>query len=134
LAAQSCIGDEMPATVLLVEDEVLVRWSLAADLVDMNFEVLEAGTVKQAIEMLEQHASIDLMFSDIKLPGILNGIDLAKTAMKRWPRLKIIMTSGHAFRTEMPFGVEFIDKPYLHQKVATMMRALLAQRGQQWTS
>lgn len=101
-------------TVLVVEDEPLIRLFLADVLEDAGFAVLEAGSVLEAIAVVGLRRDIDVLFTDVDLPGGPNGIDLAKTVASSRPHVGIIITSGRVeiTRSELPLGAEFLPKPY----------------------
>src|ERR1700690_1724773 len=80
--------------VLVVEDESLIRMGMISSLEDDGFLIYEAGNADEAICMLEEHAEIRLVFTDINMPGSMDGLKLAHYARGRWPPVKIIVTSG----------------------------------------
>lgn len=102
------------ATVLVVEDELFVRMMAVDALEDAGYLTIEAQDADQALILLEVRQDIDLVFTDIKMPGEVDGIGLAKRVLERWPDLPVIMTSGHLYRedTMMPPSVPFLQKPY----------------------
>lgn len=101
-------------TVLVVEDEILIRMGIVDSLVDAGFSVLEAGNAAQAIKVLEAHSEIAFLFTDIDMPGTMDGLKLAAAVRDRWPPIKIVITSGHVkMRAEdLPVDGEFVVKPY----------------------
>src|SRR5262249_35861465 len=91
------IGSETPhETILLVEDEEDVRAFTAAILRELGYRVLTAPEANGALEILEREQDIDLLFTDVVLPGRINGRQLADEALKRWPSLKVLYTTGYA--------------------------------------
>ena len=93
----SANDNQQPSTILIVEDEVLIRACLADFLQDKGFKVLEAGTADDAVEIIEKaDSAVDLVFSDVMMPGKLNGFGLAQWVHAIHPDLPIILTSGHA--------------------------------------
>jgi CheY-like chemotaxis protein len=112
--------------VLVVEDELLLRM----DAVDMiraaGFEVIDAGTADEAIEILEARTDITVVFTDIQMPGSMDGLKLAKAVRGRWPPIKIIATSGrvHVAETDLPEGGRFLPKPYSPLEIAGVLREL----------
>jgi CheY-like chemotaxis protein len=100
--------------VLIVEDEHLLRLSAAKDIEDAGFEVIEAANADEAIRILESRRDIRVVFTDVQMPGSMDGVKLAHAVRNRWPPIKIIVTSGHEFPTEqeLPKGVRFFAKPY----------------------
>jgi two-component system, response regulator PdtaR len=99
--------------VLVVEDEPFVR-VLGVDLLEeAGFAVLEACNADEALSLLEAHPEVRAVFSDIDMPGSLNGLELARRIFQRWPRIGILLTSGHRVGAEvMPREGRFMPKPY----------------------
>ena len=83
-------------SVLVVEDEQLIRMDTASSLEAVGFIVYEAGNAAEAIRCLELHNEIRLIFTDVQMPGSMDGIALAHYVRDRWPPVKIIVTSGYA--------------------------------------
>jgi CheY-like chemotaxis protein len=117
-----------PATILIVENEALVRGELAHDLGQAGMLVLEAGDADEAIALLDAHPEIELMVTDIRMPGSMDGIRLAHHVRDRWPPLKIIFASGRLETklSELPTDSFFVAKPFQHAAmelaVANMIR------------
>lgn len=101
-------------TVLIVEDDYLLRMDAAQMIEEAGFLVLEARDADEAISILEARLDITLVFTDIDMPGSMNGIRLAQAVRGRWPPIKIIATSGHSnfSKADLPAGSRFIPKPY----------------------
>lgn len=99
--------------VLVVEDEPFVRL-FGADLLEQaGFDVLQAGNADEALRLLETHPEVRVVFSDIEMPGSLDGFGLAQRICQRWPRIGIVLTSGHRVRPELiPREGRFLAKPY----------------------
>src|ERR1700677_2495023 len=115
------------AAVLIVEDEPLIRMG-AVDLIEnAGFEVYEAGSADAAIALLELHKEIRLIFTDVDMPGSMDGLKLAHYVRGRWPPVKIIITSGHIKVTEesLPAGAIFLPKPYDPTEIAHEVRELI---------
>lgn len=113
-------------TVLVIEDEPLIRMTVADDLHDAGFNVLEASNADEALMLLNRHKSIGAIFTDIDMPGKLNGLMLSWIVRDRWPPVKIVITSGHrrVTETEMPQGALFFPKPYAHKPVIEALTRL----------
>ena len=79
---------------------------------DAGYQVLEAGTADVALRFFETNADIRLLFTDVSMPGTMNGADLARQVAERWPRVGILMTSGRPFPSHLPPMVRFHAKPY----------------------
>ncbi len=101
-------------TVLVVEDDLLVRLDLVDALQRSGFKTREAGTARAAIEQMEQHADIRAVFTDIEMPGTMDGLALAHYVRFRWPPTIIVISSGQLRPTQelLPSEVDFLPKPY----------------------
>jgi CheY-like chemotaxis protein len=110
--------------VLVVEDEPLLRM-MAMDMVeDAGFEPVEARDADEAITLLEARTDITIVFTDVDMPGSMNGLKLAAAIRDRWPPIEIVITSGH-FRLDdsaIPARTVFFPKPYDHQEVVATLR------------
>jgi CheY-like chemotaxis protein len=102
-----------PVTVLIVEDDELVRELGAELLSEAGFRVLEAGNGEEALLLLESDPNIRILFTDINMSGPLDGVALASVAAVQWPHLAIIISSGNALPLSagLPRGITFIRKP-----------------------
>ena len=100
--------------VLIVEDEALVRMTAVDMIEEAGFEILEAANADEAILLLEARRDITVVFTDIEMPGSMDGLRLAQAVRGRWPPIKIIATSGHYVVREgdLPSGGLFLRKPY----------------------
>jgi len=99
--------------VLVVEDEALVRYFIVFYLQELGCIVREVETGEAAISLLEKEASVDVVFTDIRLGGLLNGWDVAEAFRAARPSIPIIYTSGFAASSARPVpGSLFIQKPY----------------------
>jgi CheY-like chemotaxis protein len=112
--------------VLIVEDEFLLRMDAADMIAAAGFEVLEAGNADEAIRLLEARPDITVVFTDIQLPGSMDGLKLARAVKGRWPPIKIVATSGHidVGETDLPEGGRFLPKPYSPIEVTGVLREL----------
>ncbi|HKD21681.1 MAG TPA: response regulator [Rhizomicrobium sp.] len=103
-------------TVLIAEDEVLIRFALYDGLTDRGVRVLEAGTAAEAIHVLEAEPGIDLVFTDIRMPGPLDGLDLVRWVHSHRPGTPVVVTSGGIHKEDIAADVRadepFIAKPY----------------------
>lgn len=115
-------------SILVVEDEAMIRWDIVDQLSKEGFQVFQAANADEAIALLTDVPSIRVMFTDIDMPGSMDGIKLSAAVRNRWPPVKIIVTSGHRKidLTELPSGSVFFSKPYLHTAVVSSMREMLA--------
>jgi CheY-like chemotaxis protein len=114
------------AAILIVEDEPLVRLDAAKIIEDAGFEVIEAASADEAIRVLECRSDIRVVFTDIHMPGSMDGLKLAHAVRKRWPPIKIILTSGRELITQddLPEGGRFFAKPYDPIQVCETLRDL----------
>ena len=114
--------------VLVVEDEPLLRLSAIDMVEDMGFEAVEAADADEAIRILEARPDIIIMFTDIDMPGSIDGMRLAACVRDRWPPIHIIVTSGHARPDDvvLPPNAEFVPKPYRAADVEAMMMRMAA--------
>jgi CheY-like chemotaxis protein len=117
--------------VLIVEDEALLRL-LAVEMVEeAGFVALEAADADQAVVLLESRPDICLLFTDINMPGSMDGLKLAHAVSNRWPPIKIIVVSG-AVRpkpSELPLDCCFLGKPYEAAAMVAELRFLVAASG-----
>ena len=122
------VGVEQPIVVLLAEDEVLIRMLTADVLVDAGYRVIEASTAEEALALLEARADVRLLVTDVKMPGKLDGLALARLVGSRWPQVGIVITSGHALAgdEEVPEGTLFLVKPVKFESLLAHLLALTA--------
>jgi CheY-like chemotaxis protein len=101
-------------TVLVVEDEMLVLLTICEGLASEGYAVLTAANADEAIKVLESHNDINAVFTDIEMPGSMDGLRLAAAVRDRWPPIKIVVTSGKSRPrdAQMPPNTQFVDKPY----------------------
>ena len=113
--------------VLIVEDEVLVRIDTREMVEAAGFEVVEVGNADEAIAILAARDDIHLIFTDVHMPGSMDGLKLAHFVRNRWPPVKIVATTGHARIAEgdLPEGGRFLPKPYTVAEITTTLRELI---------
>src|SRR3954470_3110925 len=113
--------------VLVVEDETLIRMDAVEAIEAAGFDVIEAASADQAIAILEQRSDIRLIFTDVHMPGSMDGLKLAHFVKDRWPPIKIVATSGHAriADSELPEGARFMPKPYSAAEITATLRELI---------
>ena len=106
--------DMQRRVVLVVEDELFVRLMAVDAIEDAGYAAIEAADADSALALLDDRGDIDIVFSDIKMPGALDGLALAAMVQERWPTLPVILTSGHLYPDDidMPAAVPFLQKPY----------------------
>ena len=117
--------------VLIVEDEPLVRLDAIRSIENAGFEVIEAANADEAIRVLENRSDIRVVFTDIHMPGSMDGLKLAHAVRNRWPPIKIIVTSGRGqvSEQELPEGGRFIAKPYEATQVIDTIRDWTRREG-----
>ncbi|MBN6774339.1 response regulator [Pseudomonas granadensis] len=100
------------STILVVEDDSIVRMLIVDVLEELEYKVLEADGSDQALKILrDETQQIDLMMTDVGLPG-MDGRELAKEARKLRPALKVLFASGYAESIDVPNGMHMIGKPF----------------------
>jgi two-component system, response regulator PdtaR len=111
--------------VVVAEDDELLRTVLADILTHDGFEVLEAGHAEEALEILCSNAKgVAILFTDINMPGPMNGLELASRARLRWPWLRVMIGSGDR-PASLPSGGRFLLKPYKLNDLRERMRELI---------
>ncbi|MDB5577353.1 MAG: response regulator receiver [Bradyrhizobium sp.] len=112
--------------VLIVEDEFLLRMNAVDMIAAAGFEVVEAENADQAIEILEARFDITVVFTDIQMPGSMDGLKLARAVRGRWPPIKIVATSGHVdvAETDLPDGGRFLPKPYSPDQLTDLLQEM----------
>lgn len=117
-----------PIHVLVVEDEALVRMDIVDRLELEGFTVSEAGNADDAISQLERYPEIEILFTDIDMPGTMDGLKLSAFVRGRWPPVRIVVTSGHMMVdvADLPDGGMFFSKPYEASKIISSFRQLMA--------
>ena len=118
-------------TILVVEDEPLIRLSVAMELRDGGYKVIESGTVDEALVALASGEMIDLVFCDVLMPGTKGGLSLAGWMQEQRPETPVILTSGSdtVVRYFSAGTIPFMPKPYRVQDLLSMIERLLS-KGQ----
>jgi CheY-like chemotaxis protein len=113
-------------TVLVVEDEPLLRMDAADLIAQAGFAVIEAGNADDAIEILNTRDDVRIVFTDIDMPGSMDGYRLAMTIRDRWPPIELVITSGHFMLGDgmLPARGRFLPKPYEPKRLVETLRAL----------
>lgn len=116
------------ACILVVEDECFIRMDSAAILINAGYIVIEAGSADEAIAILEMPSNVQLLFSDIDMPGSINGLQLAALVHTRWPAIPVLLTSGGSFipDTQLHQNNRFVSKPYSSATVISNVSDLLS--------
>jgi CheY-like chemotaxis protein len=109
---------QTPFTVLVVDDEALVRMMVVEALEDAGYRVLEAGDSQEALEMLREHGDrVQVLMTDVHMPGEKNGIALVQEVEREYPNIRSIVVSGKALRDEVPSATIFVPKPYCYKVI-----------------
>lgn len=113
--------------VLVVEDEALLLFVAADDLRDAGFTVFEAGNAAEALRLFDAHPGIIALFTDVDMPGAMNGLALCALIHARRPEVRILITSGKSIpaATTLPPGAMFLPKPYAATAVVTALQRML---------
>ena len=112
--------------VLIVEDEFLLRMNAVEMIEAAGYDVVEAANADKAIVILEARRDIHVVFTDIQMPGSMDGLKLARFVRGRWPPIKIIATSGALALGDgdLPEGGIFLPKPYTAERITDTLRRL----------
>lgn len=117
-------------TILVVEDEPMVRFPIAEYLRECGYHVLEACNAAEAIAAIDAAGPVSVVFSDVRMPGKMNGLDLARWFRAHHPRVPVLLTSGYIPNLNVQIddlvGSKLIEKPYSQAQVAGRIEALLA--------
>jgi two-component system, response regulator PdtaR len=111
--------------ILVVEDEPLARMDAVAAFEDMGFLVLEAGSSNDAIDLIEAN-DIRMLFTDIQMPGPMDGLELSHFVRERWPSIPIVIASARVWpsKSALPDGVRFMAKPYVHSELTAIAKLI----------
>lgn len=127
---KTATAEQLPAAtpvILVVEDDVLIRAATAQYLRGQGYDVLEAVDVPEAVRMLQAMPAIRLVFSDIRLPGGMSGLDLWEIIKRDFPNMKVLFTSGVVAEDVLGHtGITFVRKPYFLFEVERKIREALA--------
>jgi len=118
-------------TILMVEDDPLLRQTVADGLRDRGYRVVEAADGNAALAALNRDSNIRFLFTDIMMPGGMNGVTLARTARSLHANLKIMFASGYSDRrvvAEWPEHLDFLQKPYGLETLANRIASRLRQK------
>ena len=115
-------------TILIVEDETLIRLNAADMIRSAGYTVVEAANADEAIVILENRLDITVVFTDVQMPGSMDGLKLAAAIRGRWPPIKIIATSGGTKVThdDLPKGARFLTKPYTGSEITGAISEAIA--------
>jgi DNA-binding NtrC family response regulator len=131
LFSVSSVSHSFLGTVLLVEDEPLVRLVTAEILIEADFRVVEAANADEALTLLSAGVEVDVLLSDVEMPPGPNGYALARQVHEHWPSTEILITSGREWPREgdLPPGAAFLAKPCPSETLVSYVRSA-AERAQ----
>lgn len=117
-------------TILIVDDEEDLLDFIKDSLEALGYQIVTANNGEQALEQLDKKLDIDLLFSDVVMPGNINGYELAEQAKEKYTHLKVLLASGFtnkaiAHNAQAGFDANLLGKPYTHTELAKRIRALL---------
>lgn len=114
--------------VLVVEDDAILRLHALDIVEEAGFPAIEAKNADEAIAILESRTDIALLFTDINMPGSMDGVKLAHAVRNRWPPIKIVVVSGHVQvdESELPSKSRFFGKPFEAEKMIAELRNLIS--------
>ena len=121
------MASSTPKSVLVVEDEPLIRMVAADALADRGIVAWEAGDAGEALHVLDEHPSIGLVFTDVNMPGEMDGLGLAHEISVRRPDVSLIVTSGAVTVSdeELPDAGTFLPKPYPTERLVNIVQSKL---------
>jgi CheY-like chemotaxis protein len=117
----------IPAVILIVEDEMMLRMRAADMVEDAGYAPVEAVDADGAVAILESRSDIALMMTDIQMPGSMDGLALAHAVHERWPSIKIIVVSGQLKQSNihLPADSRFFGKPLVAGELIAQMRSMI---------
>jgi CheY-like chemotaxis protein len=127
MMANPSVAPDRPLVAVIVEDEALLRTLAAEALEDEGFTTFAAENALAALDICKKRPeTIDVLFTDIRMPGPMDGLELAHRVRERWPWVAILIASGNIFvgRDQLPEGARFLPKPYDLNRIADVIRQL----------
>src|SRR5437588_1140201 len=121
------IDPAVQPAVLVVEDEMMLRMRAVDIVEDAGFSPVEAVSADEALSILESRSDISLLFTDIQMPGSMDGLKLAHAVHDRWPAIKIILVSGQVSPSdaERPADSRFFGKPLSVERMISELQAMV---------
>lgn len=113
------------SVILVVEDEVLIRLNAVAFVQKAGFETIDAANADDAVLILESRVDIRIIFTDVDMPGSMNGMELVAAVRSRWPPIELIITSGkpEPRAADIPARGLFFSKPYSEEAIMNAIRS-----------
>jgi len=123
------IHSAAPAVVLVVEDEMLLRMRAVDMVEDAGFTSVEALDADEAVAILESRSDIALLFTDIQMPGSMDGLKLAHAVHERWPPIQIILVSGQLklANIDVPADSRFFGNPLVAKEMIAQLQSMIGQ-------
>ena len=117
-----------PGVVLVVDDEPMIRMNAADMLADAGWTAIEAADAADALELLGRHPEVTVLFTDINMPGEMDGLELARRVHELRPDVHLVITSGklRPGRDELPGEGRFLGKPYQERQFISLIEAVSA--------
>lgn len=121
------MDDDVPPTVLVVDDEPLLRMDATDILERQGFSTLEARNAEEALEILSRRPDVRVLFTDVSMPGAIDGLGLAERVHQRWPNVLLVVTSSDRKIGDvtLPDDGRFIAKPYPEDELRRQISDLL---------
>lgn len=120
-----------PIRVLVVEDEPIIRWSIAESLREDGFDVLEASQAREAKTLMDEPDHVDAVFTDVQMPGGPDGLELASWLHLEHPEVAVLVTSGNVqsrAQPDNPAAESIVKKPYDEDDVAAQIKELVSEK------
>jgi CheY-like chemotaxis protein len=115
------------AAILVVEDEILIRMNTADMIEEAGYDVVEARDARAALDILKQRDDIDVVFTDVNMPGTMDGLELARFICGTWPWIHVVITSGKMMLRDedIPDEGRFLPKPYNSRQLTHVLHELV---------
>jgi len=110
--------------ILVVEDEAMIRWPIAESLRDEGFTVVEAGDADEALHYIKTNI-VDFVFTDVRMPGSMNGLTFARIVRRDYPGVPLLVTSGHLVRWDVEPDIKLVVKPYKQAEILGIIVAAI---------
>lgn len=125
------VPEAIPLVVMVVDDDVLIRFVAADILRDAGFEVVEAGDADEAITLLAAGVPCNLIFSDVNMPGSIDGVGLVAYVKEHFPVIPVVLTSGGVAQYELANAgaIAFVPKPYSEATLISTIDRVLGRSG-----